>query len=334
MLEVVMYIKESGYGTGVTVSANHLCHILAEGGISAEIDVYKDDEDLIARVKENTARLTVLQVPTFSNDTLREIVATGKPILLATHSTICNLQVEGDALSRLLEVLDMGCPNLYVSCPSLVEVNGFRSFAKTKVCYLPNTYSYAIEDERINKKIEARANCFSPIKISIFCAIRAFKNILTQMSAVSLVSKRFPDIELHLLEGNDYLSDCIDQLARALPFPVVRHPSCTNEELLDITSDMHIGMQVSLSETFSYVAHEHMNMGVPVIASASVPYANVIVDYCNAEQMADAIIGIIENSRGYAALAKDTVRRARSLTEEVNRDALALFRELLASIPS
>ena len=330
MLDVVMLIKESGYGTGVTVSANHLKNILSEAGISSEIDIYLDDEDLIKKVEALDARLIVLQVPTFSNETLRTLVATGKRIVLATHSTMCNLQVEGDALGRLLEVLAMGNENLVLTCPSLVEVRSFASFAKTRVCYLPNTYSYKIPDERIAAKINARAGCFEPLKISIFCAIRPFKNILTQMCAVSLLSKRIPNIELHLLEGNDYLSSCIDMLGEAFPFKVVRHPSCTNEELLEIISDMHIGMQVSLSETFSYVAHEHMNMGVPVVASASVPYANAVVDYSNAEQMAEAMYKIASDKEQYRKICEETVASAKKLSALINSDAAALFADLLS----
>ena len=332
MLDVVMLIKESGYGTGVTVSANHLKNILAEAGIGAEIDIYTDDEDLIGKVGSAAARLIVLQVPTFSNETLAELVKTGKRIVLATHSTMCNLQVEGDALSRLLDVLAMGDENLAVTCPSLVEVNSFNSFSKTKVYYLPNTYSYKIPDEKITEKINRRAENKSPLKISIFCAIRAFKNILTQMCAVSLLSKRIPNIELHLLAGGDYLSGCIDKLGEALPFKVVRHPSCSNTELLEIISDMHIGMQVSLSETFSYVAHEHMNMGVPVVASNSVPYANSVVDYSNAEKMADALYEIVCGERSYRDICFETVEMAKSLTSTVNRDAAELFKELLRGL--
>lgn len=329
MNKVIMFIKESGYGTGVTVSSNHLLNNLKKEKIEASITYYFDDSDLIQKFVASKSNLYILQVPSFSNDTLKLLLNTKRKILLATHSTICNLQTEGDLLSRLLDISSWNYSNLFISCPSETEVNSFNSFSKIKFYYLPNTYSYNFTDAEIVGLINKRVNEIVPLKISIFCAIRSFKNIFTQMAAVSLLAKKIPNIELHLLSGNDYLSDCIDKMGSLFKFKVVRHPSCSNQELLKIISEMHIGMQVSLTETFSYVAFEHMCMGVPTLGSSSVPYATKVVDYSNAEEMASEMFGMIKNKQEYEKLCTSALNDAKIIRKNINNDAVKLIKMLL-----
>lgn len=328
MFDVVMYIKEDGYGTGVNVSSNHLMQVLNNKGINTGIRYYTNDDDLIDKIGKCEEKNIILQALTLSNDTIKKVSAFNKKIILATHSTICNLQVEGDALSRLFDLMDIDKKNIYITCPSKVEVDGFNSYSKLKFYYLPNTYSYEISDDKVKRAIMTRSES-NVIRISIFCAIRAFKNILQQITAVSLLSKKIPNIELHLLEGKDYLSDCIDKMIEKLAFSVVRHKECSNEELLQIMSRMHIGMQVSLSETFSYVAYEHMCYGVPVVASTSIPYANVLVDYSDSTKICDAMYEIIKDKDKYIDICNKTVVMAKEIRNNINNDAIKCIEEII-----
>jgi hypothetical protein len=75
-----------------------------------------------------------------------------------------------------------------------------------------------------------------------------------------------------------------------------------------------------------------MNMGVPVVASNSVPYANAVVDYSNAEKMAEELYKIAADREEYRNTCFATVKKARALTETINRDAAELFKNLLKGI--
>ena len=92
---------------------------------------------------------------------------------------------------------------------------------------------------------------------------------------------------------------------------------------------MHIGLQVSLTETFSYVAIEHMIQGVPVIGSDSVPYAGERASYSNVNTIYKTLKRTIESPDVYEWYAQDARRRALRVEKTNREQAVNTIRELI-----
>jgi glycosyltransferase involved in cell wall biosynthesis len=247
--------------------------------------------------------------------------------VLSIHSTLCNLQAEEGVYARLLSWARR-YPELLLTCPSAREVKGMNALLPIRCLYLPNTYACRTEEQAVLSNIEMR---FRRVRrrVSIFCAYRPLKNMATQIAAVALAAREIP-LELHLLEGpgNNPLYRSVQALTEGLPFPVVYHASMTNEACRRLAGEMDLGLQVSLSETFSYVACEHMMGGVPVVGSSSVPYATLIADYSDVTDIAAKIVTALYDDEQYRAFALDSRLRAVRLAEKNAADALAAIEKI------
>lgn len=327
MKDLTIFIKDIGYETGVVVSVRHLAAILQEDNIDFEIYRYKDDEDLLKGVTNCNSKCINLQVPSFSDETMDKIQATGKNIVLSIHSTMCNLQVEGDALTRIVNWSKNHNRNFRITCPSQSETDGFNAFSNIEFLYLPNTFSYKVNPIQIEKKISQKCDDMNPIKISLFCAYRPFKNMITQVAAVAMLAKKYP-IELHMFDERKEhpLFKNIVNMAQQSGLKLVLHGKLSNFECFQSMKEMHLGLQISLSETFSYVAFEHMVQGVPVVGSHSIPFSSLVAKYSDVTDMERCMGEIILN---YKEFALNSMKKANQVLEKNNADALSTVRTMI-----
>lgn len=336
MTDMTMFLKRLPYESGVLVSVRHLEAVLHAAGMPAHLVLYDDDADLLAQAQHTKSQCLDLQVPSFSDDTMAAIMQLGKRIVLSIHSTLCNLQAEEGVYARLIS-WGHRYPGLRLTCPSAREVKGMNALLPIRCFYLPNTYACRTEEQVVQKSIEARLRRVRR-RVSIFCAYRPLKNIVAQIAAVALAAQEIP-LELHLLEGpgHNVLYRTVQALTAELPFPVVYHASMTNEACRELAGEMDLGLQVSLSETFSYVACEHMMGGVPVIGSASVPYAALIADYSDVIDIAEKIVTVLRDDEQYRAVCLASRLQAIRLAEKNTVDAIAsienIQREGKAGVP-
>ena len=92
---------------------------------------------------------------------------------------------------------------------------------------------------------------------------------------------------------------------------------------------MAVGMQVSYTETFSYILFEHMIQGIPTIGSSAVPYSTLIPEFNNPVQIAESISKLLSDEKAYLDRAKEAFNTAVQIKQENDRDALVTLRELL-----
>lgn len=322
MTDMTMFLKRLPYESGVLVSVRHLEAVLHAAGMPVHLALYDDDADLLAQAQHTESQYLDLQVPSFSDDTMAAIMQLGKRIVLSIHSTLCNLQAEEGVYARLIS-WGHQYPRLRLTCPSAREVKGMNALLPIRCFYLPNTYACRTEERVVQQSIEARLRRVRR-RVSIFCAYRPLKNIVAQIAAVALAAQEIP-LELHLLEGpgQNALYRAVQALTAELPFPVIYHASMTNEACRKLAGEMDLGLQVSLSETFSYVACEHMMGGVPVIGSASVPYAALIADYSDVIDIAEKIVTVLRDDEQYRAVCLASRLQAIRLAEKNTVDAIA-----------
>ena len=330
MIDYLILCRDWGRATGVTVSVNNLLKLMDTNEFSNKVVYYHNDEELLEAISCNMSRVVMLQAPTFRYDTLIKILDTGRNTVLVVHSTISYLQAEAEAFENVQKYLQLMYRNFMICNPCQYEVEGFASYAKPEIIYLPNTFnqdSFYSQSE-LNKKIE-RKKSNPKKKISIFCDYRPFKNIATQITACSIASKKI-DLELHMF-SEKYENSVYSNMKNLLEntnLPVVWHNKCNNKELHDILDNMTLGMQVSYSETFSYIIFEHMIHGIPTIASTTVPFASIISEFNDAKKIADGICYITQDIQ-YSKYAQKAIQESKNVREKNNEDALNALKFIL-----
>lgn len=180
MKDIGFFIKKLDHESGVMVSLKHLQKNLSDAGIISEIKYYDDDYDLLNITDEKEWECINLHVPSFSDDTLDLLLNKHDNVVLSIHSTICNLQTEGEAFARILRLGNSGINNLRFTCPSKVECHGLNSITEGKYIYLPNTFAYKANDSEFYERIEQKSKSLDrPLKISLFCEYRpSFRHCL------------------------------------------------------------------------------------------------------------------------------------------------------------
>lgn len=327
-MELSIFIKKLPYESGVAVSVKHLCKELNDSHITYELRNYKDDEELLSMVKNCKSKCINLQVPSFSDETMNNIMNTGKNIVLSIHSTMCNIQTEEGLYARFGRWAKL-YPCLRFTCPSKSETDGFNALYGNCFLYLPNTFSYEISSKEISNLISNK--CGRTMKeVSLFCAYRPMKNIVTQFAAVKLASQQIP-ITLHLFTGlkNNPLYQAIRQFSDQPDINVVFHEQMPNYECFKLEKQMDLAMQVSLSETFSYVAFEHMICAIPVVGSSSVSFATIHSDYSNVDIMAENIVEALKNPKHYKDLAIKSLQTAQLIRKKNREDAIHTINEMI-----
>ena len=340
MKNLGIFLKKLGYTSGVMVSVSHLCSILEQAGIEYRVFYYRDDEDLVGLVRDCGCSCINLQVPSFSDETMDRIMSLHKNVVLSIHSTLCNLQVEDNCLNRMI-AFGRKYPTLRITCPSECETAAMNAVFGCRCLYLPNTFSYEVNREKVRRNNIQRAQRLSAAlrgsgdkaEISLFSAYRPFKNMVTQVAAVAMLPRSVP-VRLHLLDtgGKTPVYYAVMKICEDAGIDTVLHAQSDNRKLFDLTGNLDLGLQVSLSETFSYVAFEHMSQGVPVIGSSSVPFAGVVADYSSAVNIRDSIAGILSDPEAYIRFREQAFEKAERIRQKNAMDAADCIGKMLETV--
>lgn len=329
MKGISIFAYRIDYDSGVVVSIRHLIEQLKKRKINYELFFYKNDEELIEKVRQSHYTCINIQGLQFKDETLDQIVTLKSNITISIHSTICNLQVEEQSFLRLLK-LAQNHPQLKFTCPSYTETQGLSTCMKADYRFLPNTFSYPVSEKECQKKIEKKLNLNRPLKISLVCAYRPMKNMLTQVAALMILAKERP-VELHLLDTNQksLIYHEILEMTKQSELTVVMHEARENKKCFELEGTFDLGLQVSLTETFSYVAFEHMIQGVPVIASNSVPFASEIADYSDVLDIKRKIEHVLSNTETYQMYCINARKEAIKVAQYNNQIAQDCIEKLI-----
>ena len=268
---------------------------------------------------------------------MERIMSLHRNVVLSIHSTLCNLQVEDNCLNRMIE-FGRKYPNLRITCPSECETLAMNAVFGCRCLYLPNTFSYEVDIEKVHRINAQRAQRLAGVirgsgekaEISLFSAYRPFKNMVTQVAAVAMLPQNIP-VRLHLLDtgGKTPVYYSVRRICEDAGIDTVYHAQSGNRELFETTGSLDLGLQVSLSETFSYVAFEHMSQGVPVVGSSSVPFAGAVADYSNACNIRGNIALILSDPDEYFRFREQACERAAQIRKKNAADAVDCIRQMM-----
>jgi hypothetical protein len=289
-----------GMSTGLYNSASFMNDMLNDLGITSTISVVVDNNCIdreVTRFKPRCVIIEALWVVPSKFYVLQKLHPKVKWII-RLHSEIPFLANEGVAMDWLGEYLNFENVIIAANSPNTVDdlrafisnKNGWeRSKVKEKIIYLPNFYPQEYSNKSLDKNKET-------IDISCFGAVRPLKNHLIQaMAAVKFADFIGKKLRFHIN------SDRVEQKGAPIlhnlhglfihlndsGHELVNHKWAPREEFLKTCANMDIGMQVSFSETFNIVGADMVSMGVPLVASDELPWANRI--FCGKPQKINTI---------------------------------------------
>jgi hypothetical protein len=239
------------------------------------------------------------------------------PTALRWHSTILQSDLSGEAwkLARVVALLDQGVvSSLAVSDPAFEGV-----LRRAGVVVLPEV----LTDNEYQGVVPVR---LIGTNISLFGAAHGRKNILVQSAAFDRARRESGATgwTLHLngqsLWGNSYA-----EWLQAARIPYVDHGWCDRSSYLSLVGGMDIGLCATLSESYCYVAADHVSLGVPVVASPAIAClgeveARVVPDDVGA--VARALLQTLEDRDEVVKRQRQSLHEQARLNAERARAAL------------
>ena len=163
-------------------------------------------------------------------------------------------------------------PNLIIAPNSEDLTNQLKScFPHGNFLFLPNIY---IEKEIENKvKVSKDKNY---IEIGCFGAIRPLKNHYAQaLAAIEFADSINKKLKFHINstliehQGENVLKN-LEELFSNSKHELIKHPWYSHDDFMNIISNIDIGMQVSLSESFNIVTADLITSKIPVVVSEEI----------------------------------------------------------------
>lgn len=270
--------KECVTYSGLNVSAELTVNALVNNGFKAESIGFNDDNEIDRVLFEKRPSHFIIKAFWVRKEKLEllarrypsckfYVVCHSKPSFLACEQNGFRLLGEMVALSQKIE-------NVYVACNNYDASVAFQDAYDASFFYIPNIVE--AYDRETAKRFHG-----DTLRVGIFCAIRPFKNIITQaLSAISYCEQRGLDLELHVLtgrtemEGDVTLKNLRDLFNKVNPsrHMLVEHPWLTHKEFMRLVEHMDIGLQVSYTESFNIVAADFLQAGIPIVTSPAVAW--------------------------------------------------------------
>jgi glycosyltransferase involved in cell wall biosynthesis len=212
----------------------------------------------------------------------------GVTFVVRNHSETPFLANEGIAFGWMMEYFKK--PNVVMSGNAPRMVEEMRFLLKTqqpnltpeeierKVPLLPNFYPiFEDNDKRIDKDSMI-------LNVGCFGSIRPLKNHMAQaIGALKYAEKTGKYLDFHIngsrMEGRGEpilknLIQTFDQFSGK--HRLIRHPWRPHNEFKELIRSMDVVTQVSFTETFNIVSADAITVGVPIVVSPEVPWANPV----------------------------------------------------------
>lgn len=281
-----------GLSTGLYNSAKFMDDMLQSRGVSSHLEVAIDNnciDRLVTKHRPTHVIIEALWVVPSKFAILQKLHPNVKWII-RLHSEMPFMAGEGNAMDWVGDY--SGFRNIVVSCNAprmLREIKFYlkhrnqwtQEQADEKVVYLPNFYPQGYKSKSFRRDK-------STIDIACFGAIRPLKNHLVQaFASIEFAEQIGKKLRFHVNAGRIEMngSPVINNLKGLFQqiyehgHELVNHQWRPREQFLELCSEMDIGLQCNLSETFNIVGADLISQGVPLISNADeIPWA--IKEFC------------------------------------------------------
>ena len=265
--------------SGLYNSTRFIVESLQSRGVDANIVEVNDNNDIDREITKFKANVVILEALWVVPSKFLELFPLHKNVkwYCHLHSHIPFLALEGIAVEWLREYVRLGIGIIANSSPSY---EALKIILGHGVLFLPNVYiSHPLKPKDVEPHWN---NPDAAIEIGCFGAIRPLKNQLLQaMAAIEFARQLQRPLRFHMnvsrteTGGDPVLKNIIELFANAKDAVLIQHAWHEPEELIhQMNMKLHIGMQVSLTETFNVVCADYVTAGIPVVASKEVYWLN------------------------------------------------------------
>lgn len=215
-------------------------------------------------------------------------------IYVMFHSPSSFLAADNIALKRLYETTESGCT---------VILNDPRfNLGLDRVIHLENCYSINFQDY---KAPEDDGN------LHVICSgsIRVFKNHLSQaMAAIRYADSKNLTLNFYCNLARGELSGAVAHnlsvlFTRNKKHKLVSLPWQNHQEFIKSLSKYHLGMQVSMTESYNIVSADYINAGLPMIVSDEIRFASDSIK-CNINNI-DEMVSKMETAHLHVEESRD-----------------------------
>jgi hypothetical protein len=265
---------------GLGIAAINTTKTLNQHGIWANVWPIVSEQELEMRL-DLTPGIThvTIQAPWVRTATLARIANKFPDVQFAVncHSNVGFLQAEPQAVTKMLELLDLeqASNNVHAAGNNQPFVDWIK-FAYQRPCtILPNLYY-----------VDDMADTFRPayqggnLRIGIFGAPRAQKNVMTGVAGaiqIAQMMKAQTEIWVNIgrLEGvGKTIFDAAKRAIAPNPFTTVKEFSWASwPEFRRHVGSMHLLIQASYTESFNQVTADGVVTGVPTVCSTAIRWA-------------------------------------------------------------
>lgn len=309
------------FSSGLYWSAKFVVDMLVNSGVDAKLVQVVDNNDIDREVsifKPDVVIIEALWVVPEKFDVLKALYPNIRWIV-RLHSNIPFLANDGIAMKWIKGYAEHGVEVAVNSQKALDDVEEVLSsaFLEDLLLYLPNYYP-------VGHKTAIKNQSEQIVRIGCYGALRPLKNQLIQAIAAIRYADE-SDKTLHFFingtrmeQGGEAVRKNIRDLFAGTRHLLIEDSWFSHSEFLHRLRHLDVSMQVSLSETFSIVSADSTSVGVPIVVSAEVPWANWLsrvkaTDGIKiTEGIRDAIrfreINILTNRSGLRAYSKESRR--------------------------
>jgi hypothetical protein len=276
----ILKIRETsggGYGnyfsSGLYWSAKFVSDILEQEGVDSHLVQVTDNNDIdreVSKFKPDVVVIEALWVVPEKFEILRKLHPSVIWVV-RIHSNVPFLANEGIAIDWIKGYDEQGITVAVNEKRALSDINTVLGTSGLEALYLPNYYPVK------NKTALVHDGDF--LNVACYGAIRPMKNQLIQaIAAIRFAESINKKLRFHIngtrveMGGNTVL-DNLRALFENTDHVLVEDSWMNHHEFLHRLRHMDLGMQVSLSETFSIVTADMVSVGLPIVVSHEIDWA-------------------------------------------------------------
>jgi len=332
-----VYAKPQFKSTGLANNTRQCSAVLEEAGwtaVSLALDDVVGDYQSAEAWGEwlATARPRLVVLSAFCVPTVQfEQLAIEWPDVLwvqRCHSNLPWLFQAATDCDKWLEVLGLCARyrNVRYAVVSPYDAARLRAAGLPDVLSMPN-----VQCGEVAERPRAAVHDEQWLHLSAIFAIRNLKHPAGHVVAAKLVSEQVRPAKLHMqgerADSPRYVENML-KLANALRLRLVREPYRQHSQFCDwIAEEVDVGLQLSMTESFNYVALEHMSAGKPMVTSPAIPWCPWrTTRYENVEEVPAIVARILSDYRG---ASEQALAAARAIQAENEAMFLETCRTLL-----
>jgi hypothetical protein len=264
--------------TGLKLSAAMCVEVLNRAGIAAKLVIVIDNNDIDREVKLYQPTHVILEALWVVPSKFAVLTKLYPKVqwIVRIHSEIPFLSMEGISIEWLLDYVKIdhvyisgNSPNLNAAIKDILNSAYPDQLVNAKNIYLPNCY--VVDD------IPPREPYIHNLHVGCFGAIRPFKNQLMQAIAAMTYAESIGfRLAFHMngtrqeTGGSAVLKNIVALFENSPRHRLVLHPWMSHADFLKLCAKIHLGMQVSLSESFNIVTADLVTVGVPTVVSPAI----------------------------------------------------------------